>query len=80
MAANLKLGRMRTEFEYDWHALRLAAADPPSPADVQAMLGRAREFVLAVDDVVADETATWISDFRTTLESTEQGLGNRGQQ
>ena len=74
MAAELKLTRLRHEFEYRWQAGRAAAGVRPTPEQVGALLAEAQAFVLAVDDVVAAETSSWISEFRTSLESAEQGL------
>jgi hypothetical protein len=31
--------------------------------------------VVAVDDVIANETGAWITEFRTNLEQAEQTLG-----
>jgi hypothetical protein len=74
MAAELRLTRLRHEFEYGWQAERAASGERPSAEHVAALLARAQAFVLAVDDVVQDETSGWISEFRTSLESAEQGL------
>jgi hypothetical protein len=38
------------------------------------MLALAREFVLAVDSAVAEETGAWTVEFRSALERAEQGL------
>lgn len=75
MAAELQVTRLRHAFEYDWQAARAAAAAPPSEEDVAALLARAREFVLAVHDVIADETGAWVTEFRANLERVEQTLG-----
>ena len=74
MAAELHVTRLRHGFEYDWQAVRAAATNPPSDKDVTALLARARAFVLAVDDAIADETGAWITEFRTNLERVEQSL------
>jgi len=74
MAAELRITRLRHDFEYAWQSGRAAATAPTSDNEVAALLARAREFVLAVDDVIADETGTWITEFRTSLERAEQGL------
>jgi len=74
MSAEIRLTRLRHEFEYGWQAERAAAGGRPSTEQVAALLARAKAFVLAVDDVVADETSGWITEFRTSLETAEQGL------
>lgn len=74
MAAEVQISRLRHDFEYVWQATRAGAGYPPSDEDVAALLSHAREFVLGVDDVIADETGAWISEFRSSLEGAEQGL------
>jgi hypothetical protein len=74
MTSELRLTRLRHDFEYNWQAARAGAAIPPSDGDVARLLALARALVLAVDDVIADETAMWTSEFRTMLENAERRL------
>jgi hypothetical protein len=73
MTTQLRLGRLRHDFEYAWQQGRLAA-DLDSEADVKGLIALACQFVLAVDDALADETTGWIGEFRTSLAQTERGL------
>ena len=57
-----------------------AASDPPTEEDTAAFLGRAYEFVLAVDAVIANETGAWTKEFRTSLEAAEQSFGRADRQ
>jgi 4-amino-4-deoxy-L-arabinose transferase-like glycosyltransferase len=75
MAAELAITRLRHDFEYAWQAARATAGDPPSDGEVAALLELARNVVVAVDDVIANETGAWITEFRTNLEQAEQALG-----
>ncbi len=74
MAAELRIIRLRHEFEYLWQTERAAAGGPPSDDQVASLLKRACDLVVAVDDVIADETGAWITEFQTTLERAEQNL------
>jgi len=75
MTAELTITRLRHDFEYQWQVVRATIGSVPSDADVIALLERAREMVLAVDDVINGETGAWIAEFRSTLETTGQSLG-----
>lgn len=75
MAAELRITRLRHEFEYAWNTERAGVSDPPTEAQVAALLALARAFVLAVDDAVAEETDGWVAEFRGSLERAEQSLG-----
>lgn len=75
MATELQLTRLRHDFEYAWQEVRIALGDPPSESEVVALLMRAREFVLAVDNATAAETLAWISEFQTGLADVETSLG-----
>jgi hypothetical protein len=74
MAAEMHLTALRHEFEYAWNERIAAAAEPRSDADVRDLLALARTFVLAVDRAVAEETGTWLQEFRGVLEGSEQSL------
>jgi hypothetical protein len=74
MEAELRLTRLRHRFEYDWNTQRAASSDAPNDAELSTFLTLARTFVLEIDKVVAEETVTWIVEFRGGLERTEQGL------
>src|SRR4051794_30760916 len=77
-AAQLQLARRRQDFEYTWQLHRLAAQTPLTDEDVRAMLATAREFTLAVHDVVAEETTGWMTEFKSDLDQAERQLGAAG--
>ena len=74
MAADQRLVRQRSDFEYAWNQIRAAVNDPPADDDVHRLLELARTNVLAVQDVIASETADWLTDFRGALSEAEQSL------
>jgi hypothetical protein len=76
MTAELRIERLRHEFEYAWQAARAAADDPPTETQTFEMLTLARALVLAVDDVVAAETGAWVTEFRSALDRAEEVLGS----
>jgi hypothetical protein len=74
MAAEQKLARLRHGLQYAWNAQTTRLGDPPADTEVTALLTLAGDFVLAVDDAVADETAEWIKDFLGSLQHEEMTL------
>jgi hypothetical protein len=56
------------EFQFDWEALRASwGATVPANPQVLAAMTRVKQFGLLVQQIVQDETAAWITDFRTNL-------------
>lgn len=79
MDAELHVTRLRHDFEYAWQEAYAKLADPPSEQDVAALLERARRFVRAVDDVIENETKSWIKEFQTDLAGgTQTGQKSEG--
>lgn len=74
MATEIRLTRLRHDFEYQWNARRSATADPPTEDDIEGLLALACALVIAVDDVVGEETTEWIGEFRGNLEQAEKSL------
>ncbi len=74
IATELKLTRLRHDFEYAWQEARAKGADPLGEIELLDLLDRTRLFVLAIDDVIANETGDWVEEFRTTLKETEAKL------
>lgn len=79
MAAEMRLTRLRHDFSYSWNARRAACNGAPTDTDVSELLALARSHVLAVDDLVAEETGSWVTEFRGTLDKTQQNLGKPGE-
>lgn len=75
MAAELQIGRLRRDFEFEWHELEAAATGSGEAAKEQLEL--AHRFVAAVDQVVADETSVWSDEFRATLDSSINELSQK---
>jgi hypothetical protein len=47
MAAEMLITRLRDDFDYSWNAILVSAADPPTEAEVKALLDLAHKLVLA---------------------------------
>jgi hypothetical protein len=71
MSTGLRVTRLRLDFEYSWHAARIAAAAPPTDAELRDLLDQARGFVLAVADAIEVETGAWVTDFQSSLARAE---------
>jgi len=72
MAAELRVARLRHDFEYAWESARAEATARPADGVVIDALRRAHDFVVGIDETVADETSAWIADFQSTLTTAEQ--------
>jgi hypothetical protein len=75
MAAELRVTRLRHDFEYSWNVMLASSAEPLTADEIAALLDLARAVVLSVDDVVADETGNWVAEFRGTLDRAERAFG-----
>ena len=66
MLAQQKVERLRDAFLFEWNSLKVAKTD------THGMLERAKTFVLAVGNVVDDETQEWASEFQNALKEMEK--------
>jgi hypothetical protein len=62
------------EFRMDWVALSAAAAVPPAVEQQAAMIQRAKEFVSAIQGMVAQETKDWATEFQSNMAQMEKDL------
>jgi len=62
------------DFRMDWLALSAAAAAPPTASQQAAMIQRAKDFVGAIQSLVADETRQWATEFQNNLAQMEKDL------
>lgn len=69
MKAELRIAALRHDFEFEWQRARASVGDDPA-----RMLELAQRFVLAVDEAVIEETGTWASDFRESLDGVDSEL------
>jgi len=68
LEAQQKITRITEEFQYDWEVFRASwVGQNPGPEQVRAALTRLKEATLRVLQVVEDETAAWIGEFKSTL-------------
>jgi len=70
---NIRIERLRHDFEFEWQTLRAEAGD--SDFDPVVLLELAREFVLAVDEAVASEVLVWSDELKASLDTATDGLG-----
>jgi hypothetical protein len=67
------LQRLLAEFRFDWAVFGVQLSGRAPDADqVQIMIQRVKEFVLAVNYEVAQETQVWIADFQSSLAEIER--------
>jgi hypothetical protein len=66
MLAQQKIERACDAFKMEWNALKLGTAN------VQAMLDRAKTFLLTVGKIVDDETQEWATEFQDALKELER--------
>lgn len=62
------------EFRMDSVALAAAAAEPPTMEQRAAMIQRAKEFVSAIQGMVAQETKDWATEFQSNMAQMEKDL------
>jgi hypothetical protein len=64
--------RRLEEFRMDWMALIAAAQPQPSPEQVGALIQKAREFRVAVEGIVVQETKDWVTEFQSNAAQLEK--------
>jgi hypothetical protein len=55
------------EFRMDWASLAAKACPNPTPEQVQALIQRAKEFRIAVEMIVLQETRDWVTEFQNNI-------------
>jgi len=64
--------RRLEEFRMDWMALTAAASPQPSPEQIGALIQKAREFRVAVEAIVVQETKDWVTEFQNNAAQLEK--------
>ena len=73
IATMMSLERSLSEFRLDWAMMVAKLGEKsPTPDQVQLMIQRLKEFLIAVDSQVEQETLTWVSEFKTNLAEIEK--------
>ena len=62
------------EFRMDWMALAAASSAPMTSDQVSALLQRAKDFRLAVEGIVLQETKDWVTEFQANLAQLEKDV------
>jgi hypothetical protein len=67
------LEKVLSEFRMDW-AMMMAklGPHPPTPEQVQLTIQRLKEFILAIDGYVEQETQAWMAEFQSSLADIER--------
>ena len=73
ITTKMTLEKMLSEFRMDW-AMMVAKLGEKSPTtdQVQLMIQRIKEFLVAINTHVEQETLTWVSEFKTNLAEIEK--------
>jgi hypothetical protein len=73
ITSKMTLERMLSEFRMDW-AMMVAklGKNAPTTDQVQLMIQRLKEFLVAINTHVEQETQTWVSEFKTNLAEIEK--------
>jgi hypothetical protein len=62
------------EFRMDWAALIAKAGANPSPDQIEALIARAKEFRIAVEGLVLQETKDWVTEFQNNVAQIEKDV------
>lgn len=77
--AEQDIRKVLQEFQLDWQAEEVALrknADP-TPDDLRRMIGMAKLFMNKVNDIIRQETQTWVAEFQDTLKQLDQSAKAR---
>jgi uncharacterized coiled-coil protein SlyX len=62
------------EFRLDWTSLLAESSQTPTPAQSLALIGRAKQFRMAVEGMVLKETQDWVTEFQNNIAQLEKDL------
>jgi hypothetical protein len=62
------------EFRMDWIAQTATAGATPNADQVAAFIQKAKEFRVAVEGIVAEETKDWVTEFQTNMAQMEKDV------
>ncbi|OHB62830.1 MAG: hypothetical protein A2Y76_14670 [Planctomycetes bacterium RBG_13_60_9] len=76
IVTQLSLERLVIEFHYDWASLVAGQGEQPQlpQSSIPAMLQRIKDFSLAVETAVKQETDAWVAEFQSSLAELEKIL------
>lgn len=72
--AATEIRRKLEEFRMDWIALAAMASPAPSAEQIATFIQKAREFRVAVEAIVAQETKDWVNEFQTSMAQVEKDV------
>lgn len=62
------------EFRMDWIALTATSGSSPNAEQINAFIQKAKEFRIAVENVVAQETKDWLTEFQSNMAQLEKDV------
>lgn len=62
------------EFRMDWIALTAVMGSNPGTDQITALIQKAKEFRVAVEGIVAQETKDWVTEFQTNMAQLEKDV------
>lgn len=71
---------MLQEFQLDWQAEEVAirhSSSGPTAEDTRRMIAMAKMFMNKVNDIIRQETQTWVAEFQDTLKQLDQSARAR---
>jgi hypothetical protein len=71
-ATNIR--KLLEEFRMDWTVLIAKACPSPTPEQVEALIQRAKEFRVAVEGMVLQETKDWVTEFQNNVAQLEKDV------
>ena len=76
IVTQLSLERLVIEFHYDWASLLAGQQGQPTSAqpDLPAMVQRIKDFSMAVEAAIKQETDAWVAEFQSSLAELEKML------
>jgi hypothetical protein len=80
ITTKMTLERALSEFRIDWAMMVAKLGEKlPTSDQVQLMIQRIKEFLLAIDNHVEQETQAWVSEFKTNLAEIEKIARTQGE-
>ncbi|CAN5822918.1 hypothetical protein BH20ACI4_BH20ACI4_03490 [soil metagenome] len=72
IVTQISIERALKEFQYDWVILKVQQENNPSNTPI--FLQRAKDFTLQIENLIKQETDTWVAEFQTNISQLEKVL------
>lgn len=74
-ATNIR--KLLEEFRMDWTALMAKAGQSPTAEQIEVLIQRAKEFRIAVEGMVLQETKDWVTEFQSNASRMEKDVASQ---